>query len=58
MVADHDGEHYLVPMLGEGANWVANVRAAGGRAVLHHGRDDAIRLEEVEEQKRAMILKR
>lgn len=29
MVADYEDENYLVPMLGEGANWVANVRAAG-----------------------------
>jgi deazaflavin-dependent oxidoreductase (nitroreductase family) len=58
MVADYEGERYLVPMLGERANWVANVRAAGGRAVLHHAGDEAIRLEEVDEQDRAPILKR
>jgi deazaflavin-dependent oxidoreductase (nitroreductase family) len=58
MVADCDDESYLVPMLGEGANWVANVRASGGRAVLHHGRDEPVRLEEVDEHDRAPILKR
>lgn len=31
VVADYEGERYLVAMLGERANWVANVRAAGGR---------------------------
>src|SRR5512133_1729542 len=33
-VADYQGERYLVSMLGRDANWVLNVRAAGGRAVL------------------------
>ncbi|MFI1991061.1 nitroreductase/quinone reductase family protein [Actinoplanes sp. NPDC020271] len=37
VVADHEGERYLVSMLGATANWVANVRAAGGHAVIHHG---------------------
>ncbi len=58
MVADHDGERYLVPMLGERANWVANVRAANGRAVLRHGRDEAVQLDEVAKGDRAPILKR
>jgi hypothetical protein len=31
------GEHYLVSMLGQNANWVRNVRAAGGDAILRHG---------------------
>lgn len=30
VVADYEGERYLVAMLGEGTNWVANARAAGG----------------------------
>jgi hypothetical protein len=58
MVADYEGERYLVPMLGEGANWVANVRAAHGRAVLRRGRDEAILLEEIDEPDRGPILKR
>ncbi len=32
-----NGERYLVSMLGEGANWVRNVKAAGGKASLRHG---------------------
>jgi hypothetical protein len=32
VVADYEGERYLVSMLGEDVNWVANVRAAGGHA--------------------------
>ena len=47
VIADYEGERYLVSMLGEQANWVRNVRAAGGRAVLRHGQREAVRLEEV-----------
>lgn len=49
-------ERYLVSMLGE-ANWVQNVRAAGGDATLRHGRREEVRLEEVAPEHRAAILK-
>jgi deazaflavin-dependent oxidoreductase (nitroreductase family) len=58
VVADYDGERYLVAMLGQNANWVKNVRAAGGRAVLRHGRREAVRLDEVDAGARAPILRR
>ena len=58
VVADYAGERYVVAMLGEGANWVANVRAAGGRAVLRHRSSEAVRLEELDPSARAPILKR
>jgi deazaflavin-dependent oxidoreductase (nitroreductase family) len=58
VIADHDGERYLVSMLGENANWVANVRAADGAAVLRHGRRRPIRLTEVPTADRAPILRR
>jgi hypothetical protein len=58
VVADYEGERYLVSMLGEDVNWVANVRAAGGHAVLRHGRPEEIRLEEVDPQLRGPILRR
>ena len=58
VVADVQGEHYLVSMLGEGSNWVHNVRAAGGRATLRHGRREAVRLEEVPPGERAPIVRR
>lgn len=58
VVADYESERYLVAMLGEGANWVANARAAGGRAVLRHGGSEAVRLEEVDPGARAPILQR
>ncbi|MGY6022599.1 nitroreductase/quinone reductase family protein [Streptomyces spinosirectus] len=58
VVADHEGERYLVAMLGRDVNWVRNVRAAGGRAVLRHGRSEAVRLEEVGVHDRAPVLRR
>jgi deazaflavin-dependent oxidoreductase (nitroreductase family) len=57
VVAVHRGERYLVAMLGEGTNWVANARAAGGRVVLRHGRREPVRLEEVPPRDRAPILR-
>jgi hypothetical protein len=58
VVADYQGERYLVSMLGENANWVRNVHAAGGRVTLLHGRREAVQLEEVEVGARAPILRR
>jgi deazaflavin-dependent oxidoreductase (nitroreductase family) len=58
VVADLEGERYLVSMLGEQANWVRNVRAADGHAVLRRGRREPIQLEEVEPGQRASILRR
>jgi deazaflavin-dependent oxidoreductase (nitroreductase family) len=58
VVADHQGERYLVSMLGEDTNWVRNVRAAGGRAVLRRRHPEAVHLEEVEAGARAPILRR
>jgi len=43
-IADFEGERYLVSMLGKNANWVRNLRAAGGQAVLRHGRRESVRL--------------
>ena len=58
MMAEYQGERYLVAMLGENANWVANLRAAGGRAVLRHRVRETVRLEEVDPRARAPILQR
>jgi len=55
--ADLGGEGYLVSMLGEGAAWVRNARAANGEAVIRHGRRRKVRLEEVPAGQRAPILK-
>lgn len=51
------GERFLVSMLGNEAAWVANVRANGGNAVLRHGREERVRLEEVAPSERAPVLK-
>jgi len=58
VLVDYQGDRYVVAMLGEGTNWVSNVRAAGGQAVLRHGRREAVRLEEVDPPARAPILQR
>lgn len=58
VIADYEGQRYLVAMLGEEANWVRNVRAAGGNAVLKHGRREDAVLEEVDPGMRAPILRR
>jgi hypothetical protein len=52
-----NGERYLVSMLGEDTNWVRNIRAAGGRARLVHGRSEEVLLIEVGSSQRAAILK-
>jgi deazaflavin-dependent oxidoreductase (nitroreductase family) len=57
VVAEHEGGRYLVSMLGQNANWVMNVRAAEGRAVLCRGGRKDIRLHEVEPPARAAILR-
>ncbi len=51
------GQRYLVSMLGEGTNWVRNVRAAEGRAILKHGPTEQVILKEVSVKERAPILK-
>src|SRR5262247_1278979 len=57
-IADVEGDRYLVSMLGAKVNWVRNLKAAGGHAVLRHGRRERVRLEEVEPGARAPILRR
>ena len=56
-MADLNGRWYLVSMLGE-CNWVANVRAADGRAVLRRRRRRPVRLVEVPMHDRAAVLRR
>lgn len=57
VIAEIGGQQYLVSMLGENANWVQNVRAAGGIATLRHGLVEEVRLEEVPVGERAPILR-
>ena len=58
VMADYQGARYLVSMLGQDANWVRNVRAAGGAVTLEHGRRDQVVLVEVPPAERAPILRR
>ena len=51
------GERYLVSMLGDNVQWVQNVRAADGRAVLRSGGHEEVQLEEVPADQRAPILR-
>ena len=54
---EHDGLRYLVSPRGE-TQWVRNVRADGGRAVLRHGgNSETVRLEEISVEGRAAIIK-
>ncbi len=57
-MADWDGQWYLVSMLGGQCNWVRNVRAADGRAMLRRRRPVPCRLVEVPTSERAPIIKR
>lgn len=59
VVADLGADRYVVAMLGNDTRWIANVRTAGGRVVLRHGRGrEAVRLSEVGPGARAPILRR
>src|SRR6202795_2603405 len=46
VVADYEAERYLVAMLGQQTNWVRNLRAGDGRAVLQHGQREDVSLVE------------
>ena len=52
---EHDGNRYLVSPRGE-SEWVRNVRAGGGQAVLRHGKRESVRLEELPAGERAPII--
>ena len=58
VIVPYRGRWYLVSMLGERANWVRNVRAAGGQGVLLHGRSRRVHLVEVPTAQRAPIIRR
>jgi hypothetical protein len=58
VIADYEGERYLVSMLGSEANWVRNVEAAHGQAELCHRGREAVTLVEVDPERRAPIIRR
>jgi hypothetical protein len=55
--ASHEGQRYLVSMLGDGSEWVKNLRAAGGAAFIKRGRMRPVMLTEIPPEERAPILK-
>ena len=57
VIAIVDGERYLVSMLGDNVQWVQNVHAANGRAVLRSRGREEVQLLDVPPEKRAPILK-
>lgn len=57
VAADVEGERYLVSMLGNDVHWVRNVRAAGGRAAIRHGKRANVQLEELPPEQRAPVLR-
>ncbi len=57
VIAIVNEQQYLVSMLGGNVQWVQNVRAADGKAVLRSGRRIAVKLEEVAADQRPPILK-
>jgi deazaflavin-dependent oxidoreductase (nitroreductase family) len=52
---EHEGERYLVSPRGE-SEWVRNLRAAGGDAVIRHRGRRNVRLEELPAEERAPII--
>jgi hypothetical protein len=52
-----NGQRYLASMLGDNTQWVRNVRAANGKAVLRSGGYEDVQLEEIPADQRAPILK-
>lgn len=52
------GERYLVAMLGHKTNWVPNLRAGDGHAVLRHRQREDVALAEDLSDMRAAILRR
>ena len=55
--ARHEGRRYLVSMLGDASEWVQNVRAANGKALIKRGRSHAVTLAEIPPEARGPILK-
>lgn len=57
VIATVDGKQYLVSMLGPDSDWVRNVEAAKGDAVIRHGRRRRVQLVLVPPEERAPILR-
>jgi deazaflavin-dependent oxidoreductase (nitroreductase family) len=57
VVTEHEGRRYLVSMLGDGSDWVRNVRAAGGKAFVKRGKSQPVQLTEIPSRERGPVLK-
>jgi len=57
VAATYEGQRYLVSMLGEGSNWVQDVRAMNGAAYIQRVITRPVVLTEIPPAKRAPILK-
>jgi hypothetical protein len=57
VVTEHEGRRYLVSMLGDGSDWVRNVRAAGGKAFVRRSGSHPVQLTEIPGSDRGPILK-
>ena len=57
-IAEHDGESATWSMLGPKANWVRNVKAPHGHAILRRRGREAVTLEEIPAEQRAPVLRR
>jgi len=57
VIASVDGRRYLVSMLGSESDWVKNVEAAHGDAVIRQGRRRRVHLVPVPPEQRAPVLR-
>jgi hypothetical protein len=57
VIATVEGKHYLVSMLGKDSDWVKNIDAAKGDAIIRQGRSRHVHLVEVPPNERAPILR-
>jgi NADPH2:quinone reductase len=57
VAANHQGQRYLVSMLGNGSEWVRNARASNGEAFIKRGQVRSVKLAEIPIEQRAPILK-
>jgi hypothetical protein len=57
VIATARGSRYLVSMLGPGSDWVKNVEAAHGEAIIRQGRRHSVHLARVPLEQRAPIIR-
>jgi len=57
VIATVEGERYLVSMLGSESDWVKNVEAADGDAIIRQGRRRHVHLVAVPPEQRAPVLR-